>query len=302
MTTKPSNVTALRPVSAPLERVQRHIEANLDQPLSVATLAAVAGFSPFHFARLFASQMGLSPISYVRRRRLQLAVRRLSEEAPPDLVQLAFECGFDSQEAFTRAFKQGLGVTPGRFKRNAIAMREMMEMPMDTATIKDSDLVLLDGLRRRAAFRIAGLSMPLDAASGPKIPDLWRDLLRRLPLPGQKGREGYGVVWQSDKDSGAMTYLAGFEVTGGGRLPAEERPGGIAQVDLPDQTYRVFRLTLNGGALHPQVKAAMREIYEVRIPREGWQLAESPDFETYNADFNPTRKGETLEFWVPVKA
>ena len=297
MTGHPTNVMPLRPTPPPLERVRRHIEANLDQPLSVATLAAVAGFSPFHFARLFASQMGLSPMSYVRRRRLQLAVRRLSEDAPPDLVQLAFECGFDSQEAFTRAFKQGLGVTPGRFKRNAIAMREMMEMPMDTATIKDNDLVLLDGLRRRAAFRIAGLSMPLDAASGPKIPDLWRDLLRRLPLPGQKGREGYGVVWQSDRESGGMTYLAGFEVAGGGTLPDD-----IAQVDLPDQNYRVFRLTLDGTSLHPQVKAAMREIYEVRIPRENWQLAESPDFETYNADFNPMKKGETLEFWVPVKA
>lgn len=297
MTRHPTNVMPLRPTPPPLERVRRHIEANLDQPLSVTTLAAVAGFSPFHFARLFASQMGLSPMSYVRRRRLQLAVRRLSEDAPPDLVQLAFECGFDSQEAFTRAFKQGLGVTPGRFKRNAIAMREMMEMPMETATIKDSDLVLLDGLRRRQAFRIAGLSIPLDAASGPKIPDLWRDLLRRLPLPGQKGREGYGVVWQSDGESGGMTYLAGFEVAGGGTLP-----DGIAQVDLPDQTYRVFRLSLDGTSLHPQVKAAMREIYEVRIPRENWQLAESPDFETYNADFNPMKKGETLEFWVPVKA
>lgn len=302
MTRTPNNVTPLRPALSPLERVLRHVEANLDQPLTIAGLAAIAGFSPFHFARLFAGQTGHSPMSYVRRRRLQLAVRRLSEPTPPDLVQLAFECGFDSQEAFTRAFKQGLGVTPGRFKRNAMAMREMMEMPMDTATIQDSDLVLLDGLRRREAFRIAGLSMPLDAASGPKIPDLWRDLLRRLPLPGQKGREGFGVVWQSDRDSGGMTYLAGFEVAGGGKLPAEELPGGIAHVDLPDQTYRVFRLSLDGSSLHPQVKAAMREIYEVRIPREGWVLAESPDFETYNADFNPTKKGETLEFWVPVKA
>lgn len=297
MTQRPRNVTPLRPALSPLERVLRHVEDNLDQPLSIAALAAVAGFSPFHFARLFASQTGMSPMSYVRRRRLHFAVRRLSEAAPPDLMQLALDCGFDSQEAFTRAFKQGLGVTPGRFKRNAIAMREMMEMPMQHATIRPADLVLLDGVRQRPAFRIAGLAMPLDAQSGPKIPDLWRDLLRRLPLPGQKGRVGYGVVWQSERDSGGMTYLAGFEVTDGATLPA-----GIAHVDLPDQTYRVFRLSLDGGSLHPQVQAAMREIYEVRIPREGWELAESPDFETYNADFNPLRKGETLEFWVPVKA
>lgn len=301
MSSKQAKVYDLTPRLSPLERVLRHIEAHLDAPLSVASLAKVAGFSPFHFARLFASQVGESPMSHVRRRRLQRAARRLNEDPPPDLVQLAFECGFESQEAFTRAFKQGLGVTPGRFKRNARAMREMMEMPMHAAALPQDSLALLEGIRRRPAFRIAGLAMKLDRASAPQIPELWRRLMARLPIPGQiggqAGCEGYGVCWNSDAEEGGMSYLAGFEVARDAKLP-----DGIASLDIPEQSYRVFRLTLDGSSLHPQVQAAMREIYEVRIPREGWQLAPGPDFETYNADFNPMRPGETLEFWVPVKA
>lgn len=297
MTSNANKVVPIRPALSPLERALHHIEAHLDAPLSVASLAEVAGFSPFHFARLFASQIGESPMSHVRRRRLQLAARRLNEVPPPDLIQLAFECGFESQEAFTRAFKQGLGVTPGRFKRNARAMREMMEMPMHAAALPQDRLALLEGPRTRPAFRIAGLAMKLDTGSAPKIPELWRRLMTRLPIPGQTGREGYGVCWNSDAEEGGMSYLGGFEVTREAKLP-----DGIASLDIPEQSYRVFRLTLDGSSLHPQVQAAMREIYEVRIPREGWQLAEGPDFETYNADFNPMRPGETLEFWVPVKA
>ena len=45
-----------------------YIETHFAEPLSVASLAAIAGFSPFHFARLFASQVGESPMGYVRRR------------------------------------------------------------------------------------------------------------------------------------------------------------------------------------------------------------------------------------------
>lgn len=301
MTNNANKVVSLRQAASPLERALRHIEAHLDAPLSVAALAEVAGFSPFHFARLFTSQVGESPMSHVRRRRLQLAARRLGEVPPPDLIQLAFDCGFDSQEAFTRAFKQGLGVTPGRFKRNARAMREMMEMPMHAAALPQDRLALLEGLRTRPAFRIAGLAMKLDRASAPQIPELWRRLMARLPIPGQirgqTGGAGYGVCWASDPEEGGMSYLGGFEVAREAKLP-----DGIAGLDIPEQTYRVFRLTLDGSSLHPQVQAAMREIYENRIPHEGWQLAEGPDFETYNADFNPMRPGETLEFWIPVKA
>lgn len=296
MNSKPHKVVPLRPALSPLERALRHIEAHLDAPLSVASLAAVAGFSPFHFARLFASQIGESPMSHVRRRRMQLAVRRLGAVLPPDLVQLAFDCGFDSQEAFTRAFKHSLGVTPGRFKRNARAMREMMEMPMHAAPLPQADLVLLDGPRRRPAFRVGGLAMKLDSGSTPKIPDLWRRLMARLPIPGQAGGEGFGVCWNSDAKEGGMSYLGGFEIARDAKLPAD-----LASLDIPAQTYRVFRLTLDGSSLHPQIQAAMREIYESRIPREGWELAPGPDFETYEADFNPMQKGETLEFWVPVK-
>ncbi len=51
-------------------------------------------------------------MSYVRTCRLQAAALRLTGDAPPALVDLAFECGFESQEAFTRAFRQRHGVPP----------------------------------------------------------------------------------------------------------------------------------------------------------------------------------------------
>lgn len=296
MTKQSATVHHLHPRCSPLERVLDHIGAHLDQPLSIAVLAELAGFSPFHFARLFASQMGESPMSHVRRRRMQLAVRRLNEDPPPDLIELAFECGFDSQEAFTRAFKQSVGVTPGRFKRNAQAMRDMMEMPMQPVATPGANLTMRDGVHRRPAFRVAGLSLSLEGGNAARIPSLWQKMVARLPLPGQFGGEGYGVCYGGDGESGAMRYIAGFAVAREAKLPAD-----LATLDIPAQSYRVFRLALDGASLHPQMQAAMREIFETRIPQAGWQLTGGPDLEVYGADFNPTRQGESVEFWIPVR-
>ena len=296
MSTKPAIVHVLH---APVERALRHIRAHLGEPLSVATLAEAAGLSPFHFSRLFTAQVGESVMSHVRRKRLQHAVGQLSGATPPDLVQLAFDCGFDSQEAFTRAFKQALGVSPGRFKRNNAALKDMMEMNMQILTPQqpNANLTLLDTVQRRNGFKAAGFRLSLDGCPGGEIPEMWGRLMRRMPLPGQIGGEGYGVCWTEDAEKGSMNYMAAVEVAPDAKLPKD-----FATVDVPAQTYRVFRLTLDGGPLGPQIQGAMREIFEIRVPQAGWQLSGGPDLEVYPADFNPTKKGATLDLYVPVKA
>lgn len=94
-----------------LADVLAHIEAHLFKPMSVARLARVAGLSPWHFSRLFAARLGESAMDYVRGRRLEPAASRLSGADKPPLIELAFDSGFESQEAFTRAFKRRFCVT-----------------------------------------------------------------------------------------------------------------------------------------------------------------------------------------------
>ena len=96
------------PSSDFLGDVLAYIDGNLSEPINVTELAAVAGFSPYHFSRLFTARFGESVMSYVRTCRLQAAANKLIGDAPPTLAQLSFDCGFESQEAFTRAFRRPL--------------------------------------------------------------------------------------------------------------------------------------------------------------------------------------------------
>jgi AraC family transcriptional regulator len=278
------------------EHVVRHIEANLFEPLSVGGLAAVAGLSAFHFSRLFTAQIGESVMSHVRRKRMLYAAARLLADRPPALAELAFDCGFESQEAFTRCFKQIFGVTPGRFKRDVAQSQAMMEKQMSTLTAVKPNLVLLDGVQRREAFNVAGLTARIEADNKQVIPTLWPRLMQRLPLPGQKGRAGYGVCWGADLKEGSFNYLAGVEIESGAPLPK-----GFTALPIPAQSYRVFRLTLDGGEIHPQMKAAAQEIWMERLPKSGWKLKPGIDFEYYGEEFDPTVPGAVIDIHVPVE-
>jgi AraC family transcriptional regulator len=234
-------------------------------------------------------------MGYVRACRLQAAALRLTGDAPPTLVDLAFDCGFESQEAFTRAFRQRYGVPPGQFQR-----RELQKQPLENV-MSDSKprarVELLPERVKRDAFTIAGVRATFDNQNKSGIPGLWPRLIRCLPLPGQTNAVTYGVVWMENKEDGRFNYLAGVEVTGDATLPE-----GFERVQLQTQTYAVFRLTLDGTALHPQMQAAMPLIWGDMLPKSGLKAVQAADLEVYSEDFEPMRKGAYLDMYIAVAA
>jgi AraC family transcriptional regulator len=100
------------------ERILRtlvHIQERLDQPLVLDELARVACFSPFHFHRVFRALTGEGVYQHVRRLRLQRAALRLKLHDQP-VTDIAFESGYESHEAFTRAFHAMFGMPPSQFR------------------------------------------------------------------------------------------------------------------------------------------------------------------------------------------
>lgn len=92
-----------------------HCEEHLDEPLRLAELAAIAGFSPHHFHRVFQHVTGEAPKEYLRRLRLERAVYRL-KVSPDNVLQIALEAGFKTHETFTRAFVRQFGIAPSEFR------------------------------------------------------------------------------------------------------------------------------------------------------------------------------------------
>ena len=285
-------------VPDPLSSVVAWIEQQLDQSLTLESVAARVGLSPYHFSRLFTARMGRSVMAYVRGRRLVHAAQRLCDEPDLKLVDLAFDCGFESQEAFTRAFKRLFGVSPGRF-RSGFAVKPIEgQYPMNLPPAQNTSVARWPELVAMPAFRVAGPSRRFDEATKSEIPQLWSALIGALPFEGQvQDWATYGVVSTVDKAEGSFEYMAGVGVE-----PTCVPPPHFSTIEIRAATYVVFRITLNGTALQPQVKAAMTAIWSEWIPASGLKVADGPDFERYDGRFDPQQPGSFIDFHVPVGA
>jgi len=96
-------------------RVLAHIQAHLDDPLSLDELAALACFSRYHFHRIFKGMVGESVKEYVRRLRLERAAGQL-KVGSASVIEIALDAGYESHEAFTRSFKRCFGAAPSHFR------------------------------------------------------------------------------------------------------------------------------------------------------------------------------------------
>jgi transcriptional regulator GlxA family with amidase domain len=99
-----------------LQEVQRWVAANPAADHSIARLAKRMELSPRHFARLFRSEVGITPAAWVEAVRIT-AARRLLEDGQDTPKQVAALCGFADADTLRRAFARHVGVTPADYRK-----------------------------------------------------------------------------------------------------------------------------------------------------------------------------------------
>lgn len=105
------------PLSTPawVRALRDRLHAEPTAPISLAALGAAAGVHPTHVVRAFTTAFGVPPGRYARKLRLDLAAHALATSDLP-LSRVAADAGFYDQSHFTRLFRDGIGMTPARFR------------------------------------------------------------------------------------------------------------------------------------------------------------------------------------------
>jgi AraC family transcriptional regulator len=102
-----------------VQRALEHVVAHLDDALDLERLARHAALSPFHFHRIFRGMVGETPLELHRRLRLERAAQHLLQTETP-VTTLALEAGYDTHEAFTRAFRRHYGYPPSELRKELL--------------------------------------------------------------------------------------------------------------------------------------------------------------------------------------
>jgi AraC family transcriptional regulator len=108
------------------------IDANAHEPIDLESAAGEFGLSPFHFLRLFAGVLGVTPHQYLIRSRLRRAARLLADDSR-SITEVALEVGFGDLSNFVRTFHRAAGVSPRSFRRAARSREIVRDLLATTA-------------------------------------------------------------------------------------------------------------------------------------------------------------------------
>jgi len=102
------------------------IDAHAHESIDLERAAASAGLGPFHFLRVFARALGVTPHQYLIGSRLRRAAEQLGDEARP-VAEIAFDVGFGDLSNFVRTFRRAAGVSPSGYRKAAKGDRAVFD-------------------------------------------------------------------------------------------------------------------------------------------------------------------------------
>lgn len=285
-----------------LERIQRgvdFVEARLDEDLPLSSVARAAGLSQWHFQRIFKSLTGETLKTYIRARRLAHSLEHLLT-THLRVLDIALLAGFESQEAFARAFKQSFGLTPQAYRKigdKSLFLRKPQFVPAYLEHLQ-CHVSRMPELRTLPNMTLVGMRTCFFSTDSEKnniaeqLPSLWQAFLPRMQdIPERVPGLAYGVVRHEQEDSDRLEYHAAVEV-----MPMGALPSGMVKVAVPGAQYAFFE---HRGAVK-NIDHTVSYIYGTWLMQSGLRHTYGPDLELYGAEHHPTRDDSVIHYAIPV--
>lgn len=282
-----------------LNNAIEYIEDNLNSTIEIDEVAKVAFTSRYHFQRMFHALTGFTLTEYIRNRRLTLAGEELSSK-DAKITEIAVKYGYESPDAFTKAFQRLHGVTPSKIKKGNVRLKAFPKLSFQISIKGECEMDYR--IVEKNEFRIFGvdfLTTTVDNSLYKEIPEfcdkIWDDgthLKINEFLGYSKMHMLHGIHYDFTED-GSRRYMMGWEI------PETGVPKEYKILDIPAYTWVAFE----GKGIMPQnlvIQDVWKRIYAEWFPSSGFEQAEGPCIEKYYWDDDKYDK-YTCEVWIPVR-
>lgn len=207
-----------------LEKAINYIESNLYDDIDLSSIAKEAGYSLYHFHRIFKSTVGDSLKDYIRKRRITEAAKELVYTNMP-IVDIGIKYGYESREAFSRAFEKVYGRNPSEVRNSKLlySIREEMnfnDMLFKYKLMKEGLTPLYKMLPERYVVG-KRTKVRADGSNHQDIPLLWHkwnsEKEGKKIIEKKYADECMGICIFSDGDD--FEYMIGHEVNSTNYVP-----------------------------------------------------------------------------------
>ncbi|SFD41029.1 transcriptional regulator, AraC family [Lentibacillus persicus] len=275
-----------------------YIEAHLTNEINIAYAAELAHCSAYHFQRMFSFLAGTSLSEYIRQRRLTLAAFEL-QTSRIKVIDAAIKYGYQSPDAFTRAFQSVQGITPSEAKRHDQPLKAYPRMTFQLTV--EGGSALNYRIVEKDAFRIIGLMKRVPIVFhgvNPEIAAMWKSLTpeRINALKALSNMEPHGLISASTnfsegrmEEKGELDHYIGVATT-------EDYPENFAGLEVPAMTWAVFEAA---GPFPDTLQDVWGRIYSEWFPTSVYEQTEGPEI-LWNEDKDTTSPNFRSEIWIPV--
>ena len=285
-----------------------YIEAHMSEDMDYCDLANIVCCSVYQFGRIFSYVVGISLSEYVRRRRLSQAALEL-QGGDKKVIDVALRYGYNSSDAFTRAFSAMHGVTPKEACTFGVKLKLYPRITFHISIKGDVDMEYR--IEQKDAVHCVGIvknfgkvTVNESALHWTEVkPDIWQFWDHFLDEGGnviirdkyKLYRAPFWQVGMNEVLENSDTIVSiGAEVREGEEYPE------LTRFTIPAQMWAVFicRGTLN-QKVHPATQTMTRVLSEW-LPSSGYELLKGIDLETYGPG-NTNSDDYFCEIWLPVK-
>jgi AraC family transcriptional regulator len=266
-----------------LNTVLNHIRQNLRGDLSLSTLADVAGFSPFHFHRLFKALTDETVNECVMRLRLERAAALL-RASQVSITHAALECGFESISTFSRAFKKQYGLaartwdrhSPLKNSKNGQVLPGFTRYTLENLSRMAKNPAMKVTIRTLPAQRLAYIRIQNAYNHGHLVAESYERLVNWFCARG--GNLKATTLYGMSQDDPEITPLELCRFDWCVKVPNHWRADDIVSVvDFPE--CRIASVRCVGDIF--QEDKALQFLFRYWLPRSRYQPANLPGMEIY---------------------
>ena len=279
-----------------LQRAIDYMEEHIGEPVTIEEIAKEANSSVFHFQRTFAILTDCSVAEYLRRRRLTLAAQELSA-TDRKIIDIAYKYGYDTPEAFSKAFRRQHGVTPSEARKNVGELQSFNRLAIQV-NLKGADPMKYR-IVEKDSFQAVGLKWEFSMIDGENengISKLWMevnrdgtsDAIAELNDGDINGLLGICTNFENGK---TMDYWIAAEST-------RPVPENFRQIEVPASKWGVFEVR---GAMPEAIQKVWKQIYSEWFPSNQYENAGTAEMEVYPAG-DAYSDDYVSEIWIPLKA
>ncbi len=288
-------MNALEHLNDALAYIEEHLAAEVD----FREAARRARCSEYHFKRMFSFLSGVPLSEYVRRRRLTLAAFDL-QQSRDRVIDVAVKYGYDSADAFARAFQLFHGVTPSEARSRGAGLTSFPRMTFRLTIQGGVDMKYR--IEEKEPFRIVGVMKRVPIVFEGVNPDiaslaasLNEEMIARLKALSDV--EPSGMISASAnfsegrmEEKGELDHYIGVATTA-------SAPDGFASLEVAASTWAVFEAV---GPFPDALQNVWGRIYAEWFPSSNYESAPGPEL-LWNESPDTSSPTYRSEIWIPVR-